>query len=95
MAHRDSYAIVRTMFGDIWIGKTQLKPDEKDIFSSLPQALDRAKEIFQEFHYNFDPNSDIGDEDYNDDLAYAYEELQKGAGVECIRETMEHYIVRR
>ena len=40
-----SYAILRSMFGDLWVGKTQLTPNEKSIFSNFDDAIERAKQL--------------------------------------------------
>jgi len=38
-----NYAIVKSIFGELWIGRTKLKADEKKVFSKL----ETAEEIFK------------------------------------------------
>lgn len=33
-----NYATVKSIFGNVWVGKTKLKPDGKKIFSSFDEA---------------------------------------------------------
>ena len=40
-----SYAVMRSGFGDLWIGKTKLKPNGKSIFASFDGAKERAEQL--------------------------------------------------
>ncbi len=40
-----SYAIMRSGFGDLWIGKTKLNPDGKSIFAGFDEAIEKAKQL--------------------------------------------------
>lgn len=38
-----NYAVVKSIFGGLWIGKTKLKPDNRKIFASLDEVEDIFK----------------------------------------------------
>jgi len=38
-----NFAVVRSVFGDIWIGKTQLPTNDSSIFADFDSALEVAK----------------------------------------------------
>lgn len=40
-----NYAILRSGFGDLWVGKIALPADEKTIFANFDDALEIAKEL--------------------------------------------------
>lgn len=40
-----NFAIMRSGFGDYWIGKTELPVKDGSIFSTLEDALDQAKSL--------------------------------------------------
>lgn len=40
-----SYAIVRSTFGDLWVGKTHLEPNDTSIFSDFEQAIGTAQNL--------------------------------------------------
>lgn len=42
------YAIVRTMFGDFWVGKTKLPIDSGGIYDDVDEAVEEAKRLTEE-----------------------------------------------
>ena len=40
-----NYAVMRSAFGDLWIGGTYLEPNEKSIFATFDDALETAKSL--------------------------------------------------
>ncbi len=40
-----SYAVLRSGFGDVWIGKVALDPDGNSIFADFDDAIERAREL--------------------------------------------------
>ena len=40
-----NYAVMRSGFGDLWIGKTPTKPNGKSIFGNFDDALERARQL--------------------------------------------------
>lgn len=49
------YAIVRTMFGDFWVGKTKLPLDSGGIYEDVDEAVEEAKRLTEE---TFEPSDD-------------------------------------
>lgn len=39
------YAIVRTAFGDFWVGKTQLPIDHGGVYDDIDEAIEEAKRL--------------------------------------------------
>lgn len=37
-----NFAVLKSMFGDYWIGKIGLKPDGKSIFPTFAEAMNKA-----------------------------------------------------
>ncbi len=82
-----NYAVVRSIFGDFWVGKTKLKSDERNIFSNLEDARGKAEMLFEDTHVDFDP-SDEESEAYMD-----YEKIRTDEPEE-IRKDMEQHIYK-
>jgi len=40
-----NYAVLRSGFGDLWVGKIALPADEKTIFTNFDDALETAKKL--------------------------------------------------
>ena len=40
-----NYAVMRTMFGDYWVGKTNLEPNGVGVFASFDEALETALDL--------------------------------------------------
>lgn len=40
-----NYAVLRSGFGDLWVGKIALKADEKSIFANFDDAMETAKNL--------------------------------------------------
>jgi hypothetical protein len=45
-----SYVVVKSAFGDIWIGTVKLAPDNKKIFSDIEKAISRGIDFFIDRH---------------------------------------------
>lgn len=92
MKKKWNYAIVKSVFGDLWVGKTQLPADEKRVFADVSDVVDKAKELFLEQNPMFDPDNE---DDEDTDAYYSYEQLQETTEetIEEIRKEMEHFIV--
>lgn len=45
-----NYAIVRSIFGDYWIGKTKLKADKIKVFSDVEDCIRLVEEKFLREH---------------------------------------------
>lgn len=58
-----SYAVLRSGFGDLWVGKIKLEPDEKSVFACFSDAIERAKELNDSID-----NADELDETVEEDL---------------------------
>lgn len=88
-----SYVVMRSMFGDIWIGKSIRKADEKKFFSEFSAAFKRADKIFSAMHEDFQEEP-IDGEDFDDELASQYEQLKSTTPetAELVRPEMEKYI---
>lgn len=89
-----NYAVVRTIFGDFWIGKTKLPVETRRIFSKFEDAQNSAIDLFSS------DNSYVGcaetDENYNADKEYELQELQdiNESDVEIIKKETERFIVK-
>lgn len=42
---KENYAILRSMFGDYWVGKISLETNGKSIFPTFDEAIEEAIEI--------------------------------------------------
>ena len=90
-----NYAIVRSIFGDYWVGKTLLKADEKSIFSKIETAVNRAQDLYCEQHPCFDPNAEEEDEGYDDEAYCEWSNIESNAfDCEEIPVTIQDKIVR-
>lgn len=58
-----SYAIVKSTFGNLWVGKSKRKADGKKYFKTHEQAVSLAMILFEEKHnlYDFDPDYEYVD----------------------------------
>ena len=67
-----NYAVMRSAFGDLWVGKTKLSTKKDRIFANITDAIYRAEMLFEDAHFDFDAD----DEDNNDmDLQEQYESI--------------------
>ena len=87
------YAVVRSVFGDYWVGKTMLPLIKEKIFVDVEDAIQKAEELFLDSHMDFDPDLDENDENYNDSIAYEFEKLSDVTETEEISKEIEKYIV--
>jgi len=88
-----NYAVVKSIFGDYWIGKTKLNPIKEKIFSDIDDAIQKAEELFLDSHIDFDPDLDENDENYNDSVACEFEKLSDIEEIEEISKGIEKFIV--
>lgn len=90
-----NYAIVKSIFGDCWIGKTKLKADEIRIFTDIEDVIKLTEEEFLNNHFDFEPNLDEEDEDYDDELAREFSEIRyPSEEAEQINKGLEKFIVK-
>jgi hypothetical protein len=91
-----NFAIVRSIFGDYWVGLTKLEADEKNIFSKREDAVNKAQDLYCSDHPDFDIHADTGDEQYDWDMYnfWSYIELDS-FDCEEIPKKIEDKIVRR
>jgi len=90
-----NYAVVRSIFGDFWVGKTKLKANEITIFADKEDVIRLVEEQFLDEHIDFDPNLDEDDEDYDDELYYKFEDIREHAEEpEEIKKALEKFIVK-
>lgn len=40
-----SYAVLRSSFGDLWVGKIELEPNGESIFTSFDDAMRKARQL--------------------------------------------------
>ena len=40
-----NYAVMETMFGDYWVGRTKLEPNGVGIFATWDEAVGKAKDL--------------------------------------------------
>jgi len=90
-----NYAVVRSIFGDFWVGKTKLKANEITIFIDKEDVIRLVEEQFLDEHINFDPDLDEDDENYDDELNYKFEEIREHAEEpDEITKGIEKFIVK-
>lgn len=94
MAKKYAYAVMKSIFGDLWIGRTTLKADEESIFAERVDAITKAQNIFLDLHPDFDPSADEEDDTYDEELYCAYEDLEASSCTELISKGMEKHIIR-
>ena len=92
MKTKYSYAVVKSVFGDIWVGKSKHKADEKRFFSDIEDAYNKAEDYFCEQHPDFDFTLDEDDEGYNDELVMLHDEI-RNPDLDEIKETMEKFVI--
>ena len=45
MAKKENYVILRSIFGDYWVGKTLMKVNNRSVFSTFDETIAEAIEI--------------------------------------------------
>lgn len=96
MKNKWSYAVVQSIFGNLWVGKSKRKADNKKYFSEHKDAVAIAMQDYEANWGVFDIN-DI--EDYieePDDVMQAteeYEAINNEDDVEIIRKPMEKFVI--
>ena len=90
-----NYAVVRSVFGDYWVGKTKLKANEITIFVDKEDVIRLVELQFLEEHPCFDPDLLEDDENYDDEMYYKFEEIRENAEeLEEINKSIEKFIVK-
>lgn len=74
-----NYAVVRSIFGDYWVGKTKLKANEITIFADKEDVIRQIEEQFLDEHIDFDPDLNEDDESFDEELFYQFEEIREHA----------------
>ncbi len=67
-----SYAILRSGFGDLWVGKIELEPNGKTIFANFDDAIEEAKGLNDSIE-----NAEELDEIAEEDLELLGKEMEK------------------
>ncbi len=90
-----NYAVIRSIFGNLWVGKTPSSVKDEVIFADIKDAIDKAEQLFLEHRPCFDPDIDEDEEDYDEDLASEYNNIidTTEETAEEIRKGMEKFIV--
>jgi len=90
------YAVVKSMFGDYWVGKTQLPLQKEIVFEDIEDAIEKAEELFCR-DKGFDPDyADDNEEDEDgSEMLYEYEQIREKAeeSSEIIAKSIEKFIV--
>lgn len=91
---KKNYAVMVSMFGDYWVGRTDLPANDKNVFSDFEKAKGKVIDKFLMKHQDFDPSLEYDDEGYDQELAYAYEDLNDQTEEDCddISKDMEKFI---
>lgn len=96
MKEKWSYAVVQSIFGSLWVGKSKNKPDEKHYFSKHEDAVAIAMQEYEENWGVFDID-DI--EDYIEDTdevmqaTEEYEAINNTDNIEEIQKSMEKFVI--
>jgi len=90
-----NFAVVKSIFGNLWIGKTKLAPVKDKVFTDLSEAIEKAQGLFMEDHIDFDPSLVEDDEFYDCELEVEYNELEMTTeeDAEEIKKDLERFIV--
>lgn len=89
-----NYAVMRSIFGDLWVGKTKLSVGKDRVFADVNDAIEKAKMLFEDRHPDFDVEDEYN-EDNNMDLQAQYTSIVETEEneIELIRKEMEKFIV--
>ena len=86
-----NYAVMSSVFGNLWVGKTKLSPKKERVFKDIEEAKEKARMLFQDYHPDFDSE----DEDNNDmEVQSEYDNIDTMTEdtAEEIRKGMEKFI---
>ena len=88
-----NYAVVKSVFGDFWVGKTKLLPVKEKIFNNIQEAIQHAEELFMESHPDFDYDI-YEDNDNDDELLMLFDEISEitSENAEAIKKGLEKFI---
>jgi hypothetical protein len=93
-----NYAVMRSIFGDYWIGKTKLTPIKEIIFTDIKDAIEKAQELFKLDHPDFNPDLLEDDENNDDELLMDYKKIsgedEEDKTIEIISKGIEKFIVK-
>ena len=88
-----NYAVVKSRFGNIWVGKTKLPVVKDRIYADISEAIKVATELLLERNPSFDPyDEDADDIDY--ETFDSYNAIQE-VTAENAEDAIEEFIVRR
>ena len=85
------YAVMRSIFGNFWVGKTKAKLQKEIVFVDIQDAIEKAKYLFETRNPDFDVEAfenEEGDNSYEAEEEYRtiiettednIEEIQKGS----------------
>jgi len=90
-----NYAVVKSIFGDYWVGKTKLKPLKEIIFTDIKDAIEKAQELFKLHKPEFDPDLCEDEDNYDEDYR-AFTEIGETTEetAEKISNGIEKFIVK-
>ena len=87
-----SYAVIQSIFGNLWVGKSKRKADNKQYFATIDEAIDLAKSKFNETHFYFDEdNEEENDLELNEEYNAMIETTI--GDIEEIRKPMEKFVI--
>jgi hypothetical protein len=91
-----NYAVVKNIFGDLWIGETGLEANGEYIFSNIEDASNFACQLFEDDNPDFDVSLEEDDEGYDDELLCQFEDLENPIEEELeeIKKGLEKFIVK-
>ncbi len=84
------YVVMRSIFGDYWIGKTKLPIQKDRVYKIYQEAIDKAQNLFMSTHPDFFPSNEADTE-----AQYAFDEISEKNEKECdvIQKRMEKFII--
>jgi len=57
-----NYAVMRSVFGDYWVGKTKLEPNGVGVFASWDEAMDKALSLWPSEENQFELDDAVEEE---------------------------------
>lgn len=96
MKNKWSYAVVQSIFGNLWVGKSKRKPDNKQYFSNRADAVAIAMQDYEANWGVFDIDAIEDYIDNPDEVMQAieeYEAINNTGDIEEIRKSMEKFVI--
>jgi len=84
-----SYAVVQSLFGTLWVGQSKREPDNIKFFTTHEEAVDKAMNIFYD-KYGIDFGIEFSDDS---DAIEEYEAIQGTIEIEEIKENLEKFVI--